>query len=416
MRRDNVYILKNIMVTKILKSNGSVAGATAIDMKFGDFILFKSKSIVLATGGAGQIYQITTQSMDNTGDGFSMALRAGADLIDMEFVQFYPIGLAHPADLRGLLAGPPYYSHLLNTEEERFMERYDPERLELSTRDVVSRSIFRELQEDRGTERGGVYCDMTYNKPGFIKKQLPSLYDLCTRLGIDLEKDMLEVAPTCHYFMSGIRVDERWESTIPGLFAAGEVIGGIHGANRLSQNSLADLLVTGADAGRYAAEHASEVEKVSLHEEEIYLEYDKVYGLLAKSGNGLRPVEIKNKIKSLMWEKGSLIRNGDGMREALQVLADLKESDLPKISVSSSSLRSNREWIDGLEIYSMLDSAETILRSALFREESRGAHFREDFPERDDMNWMKHVVIKLMDNEVVLETCPVDQSELRLGE
>ncbi|MFQ5710825.1 MAG: FAD-binding protein [Candidatus Geothermarchaeales archaeon] len=415
MRRDNVRTLRGTMVTKILTSDGSIAGATAIDMRYGDFILFKAKSIVLATGGAGQIYKITTQPLGNTGDGFAMALHAGAELVDMEFIQFFPIGLVYPEDLRGLLAAPPYYSRLLNVEGERFMERYDSERLELSTRDLVSRAIYRELQEGRGTGRGGVYCDMTYNEPGFIKRQLPTLYDLCAKMGVDLERDMLEVAPTCHYFMAGIRVDERWESSIPGLFAAGEVAGGVHGANRLSQNSLADLLVSGSRAGAYASEHARETGEVPLLEEEIVEEYDRVYGLLRRRVGGIRPSEVKGKIRDLMWDEGGLIRRRRGLRQALEELNNIRLNDLSRIFLSSDSMRFNREWVEALEVHSMLDVAEAVLRSALLRGESRGAHYREDFPERDDEKWLRHVVVRLEEGEMKLSTCPVDLSEIGPG-
>ncbi len=410
-RWDNVQIYRDILITKLLVANGTVAGATAIDINFGDFILFKAKSVVLATGGAGEIYKFNTQPMGNTGDGYAMALHAGVELVDMEFVQFFPIGLVYPEDLSGISIVPPYYSRLLNAEGKRFMEKYDSERLELSTRDVVSRSIYREIQEGRGTDRGGVYCDLTYHEPGFVKEQLPSQYDLCLSMGIDLERDMLEIAPTCHYFMSGIRVDDRWETTLPGLFAAGEVVGGIHGANRLSQNSLTDLLVTGSGAGKAASEYAERADWTPIPEEEIISEYERVFSL-SERVVGVRPLKIKNKLREVMWDKGSLIRNGKGLREALELIADMRENDLPRLSVSRSSTRSNREWIEALEVYNMLDVAELVIRSALFREESRGAHYREDYPERDDERWLVHVVTKLED-KIRLSTCPVDLSEIK---
>jgi fumarate reductase (CoM/CoB) subunit A len=412
IRRNNIQIFENTMVTRLLTADGSVVGATTINMNSGRFVVFKSKATVLATGSAGQIYPVTTQPVRNTGDGFILALQAGAELIDMEFVQFYPLGLVYPRALKGVIVGALYYCRLLNARGERFMKRYDPKRLELSTRDIVSRAVYKEVQEGRGTESGGVYCDMTFNPPGFIKEQLPLVYKLCTKLGINPEEKMLEVAPTCHYFMGGIRVDERWGTDVPGLFAAGEAVGGVHGANRLSQNSLADILVSGARAGKYAAKYAMEKERaVPIDNEQVKAEYERVYGLLGAKGD-VKPFAVKIRIKRIMQDRVGLIRSREGLKQALKEIASIKEA-LTNVSVPLTTMRHNMDWIDVLEAHNMVRVAEVITRAALMREETRGAHFREEYPEKDDENWLKHIVIGLEDGEMRLATCPVDLSEVK---
>jgi succinate dehydrogenase/fumarate reductase flavoprotein subunit len=191
-----------------------------------------------------------------TGDGFALALGAGAELMDMEFVQFYPLGFVYPDSLKGILGGLLYYVHLRNKDGERFMANYDPERLELSTRDRVARAMMTEIKEGRGGPHGGVFANMTFQEPGFIAKMQPALYKTYRKIGVDPEKVPLEVAPTCHFFMGGIKVNENWQSSIGGLYAVGENSAGLHGANRLSQNALAELLVSGVRAGRAAAKAA----------------------------------------------------------------------------------------------------------------------------------------------------------------
>jgi fumarate reductase (CoM/CoB) subunit A len=401
-----VNFFENYVVTKLLVNERAIVGATAINKFNGHFLVFRCKAIVLATGGAGQLYLITTQPAGNTGDGFALALDAGAKLIDMEFVQFYPLGVLYPESLKGLIVGALYYCRLLNAHGERFMKRYD-DRLELATRDIVSRAVWREIIEGRGTKAGGVYCDMTFNPPGFIKRQLPLVYKLYRDLGADPEKDMLEVAPTVHYFMGGIQVDEKWSTSIYGLFAAGEVVGGVHGANRLSQNSLADIVVSGHRAGKFAAEYALQSKLKPLDWKQVEAEYERVYGLLGMKGS-IKPFEVKLKIKKIMQDKVGIIRKRDQLKKAIDEISECKS--MMKDLCIPSIRRFNMDWIDALEVSNMITVAEAIAKSAIAREESRGAHYREDFPRRDDRNWLKHIAIELSDGELVLNTCPVDLS------
>src|SRR3979490_371714 len=248
-------------IVRLLTGGGRCAGALAYWRETGRFVLFKAKSVAMATGGVGKAWTITSNSWEYTGDGMALAYEAGAELMDMEFVQFHPTGMVWPPGVQGILVTEAVRGEggiLRNKNGERFMERYDPKRMELSTRDVVARSIYTEVKEGRGTEHGGAYLDISHKPAEYVKKKLPSMYHQFKELAdVDITKGPMEVGPTCHYMMGGIRVDaETAESTLPGLFAAGEAAAGLHGSNRLGGNSLSDLLVFGRRAGLAAAQHA----------------------------------------------------------------------------------------------------------------------------------------------------------------
>src|SRR5205809_1074022 len=250
-------------VLKLLMDDGRVVGAFGYDRERGRFLLFRAKAVVLATGGIGRAYKITSNSWEYTGDGLALAYDAGADLIDMEFLQFHPTGMIWPPGVQGILVTEAVRGEggtLTNKDGERFMKRYDPEKMELSTRDVVARAIYTEAREGRGTEHGGAYLDISHKPPEYVKKKLPSMYHQFRELAdVDITKGPMEVGPTCHYMMGGIRVDaETAQANVPGMFAAGEAAAGLHGANRLGGNSLSDLLVFGRRAGQAAAEHAKQ--------------------------------------------------------------------------------------------------------------------------------------------------------------
>jgi len=246
-------------VTRLLTDGGRIAGAFGYWRENGRFIVFKAKSIVIATGGIGKAWPITSNSWEYSGDGMTLAYEAGAELMDMEFVQFHPTGMVWPPGVQGLLVTEAVRGEggiLRNKLGERFMEKYDPKRMELSTRDVVARSIYTEVKEGRGTEHGGAYLDISHKPAEYVKKKLPSMYHQFKELAdVDITKGPMEVGPTCHYVMGGIHVDaETAQSTLPGLFAAGEAAAGLHGSNRLGGNSLSDLLVFGRRAGRGACQ------------------------------------------------------------------------------------------------------------------------------------------------------------------
>src|SRR3989440_1389863 len=250
-------------ITRLLKDGERIAGAFGYWRENGRFVVFKAKSVVIATGGIGKAWRITSNSWEYTGDGMALAYDAGAELLDMEFVQFHPTGMVWPPGVQGILVTEAVRGEggvLRNKDGERFMERYDPEKMELSTRDVVARAIYTEAKEGRGTEHGGAYLDISHKPAEYVKKKLPSMYHQFRELAdVDITKGPMEVGPTCHYMMGGIRVDaETAQSNVPGLFAAGEAAAGLHGANRLGGNSLSDLLVFGRRAGFAAAEDAKQ--------------------------------------------------------------------------------------------------------------------------------------------------------------
>jgi len=411
--RRNVRILENQMVLRIFTEDGQVCGAISLGVYTGDFTLYRAKSIVLATGGASQLYPYFTQDVKNTGDGVCLGWEAGADLMDMEFLQFF-IGLAWPKALRGIIVGTLYYSRLLNKTGEQFLKRYDPQRLESSTRDIVSQACFQEIQEGRGTDRGGVYLDLTQNPPGFVKEKLPMIHSLCQQLGVDLEKEPIEVAPTFHFVMGGIRVDENWQSRVPGLFAVGEVAAGVHGANRLSQNSLADIVVSGAIAGRSAAAHASGACFLGIDPAEIAALCRKVEKIAERAPTRpLRLAALKETLQTFMWDKVSFRRSEKGLTEALDEVRRLREEALPCLRLTTRSKRFNRELFEVLEMENLLTFAELVIRSAQMRKETRGAHFREDYPSPDNAQWLKHVVIRKADGGCQLTTAEVDLHEIQ---
>src|SRR5712692_10603234 len=261
-------------ITRLLKDGDRVAGAFGYWREQGRFVVFRAKSIVLATGGIGKAWKITSNSWEYTGDGMALAYDAGAELMDMEFVQFHPTGMVWPPGVQGILVTEAVRGEggvLRNKDGERFMERYDPERVDLSTRDVVARAIYTEAKEGRGTEHGGAYLDISHKPAEYVKKKLPSMYHQFRELAdVDITKGPMEVGPTCHYMMGGIRVDaETAQSSVSGLFAAGEAAAGLHGANRLGGNSLSDLLVFGRRAGVAAAEHAKNIPATAIDSGQI---------------------------------------------------------------------------------------------------------------------------------------------------
>src|SRR2546421_7467681 len=256
-----VDVYMECAITRLFKDGDRIAGAFGYWRENGRFVVFKAKAIVLATGGIGRAWPITSNSWEYTGDGMALAYEAGAELMDMGFVQFHPTGMVWPPGVQGLLVTEAVRGEggiLRNNNGEPFMEKYDPKRMELSTRDVVARAIYTEVREGRGTEHGGAFLDISHKPAEYVKKKLPSMYHQFLELAdVDITKGPMEVGPTCHYMMGGVRVDaESAATTVPGLFAAGEVAAGLHGANRLGGNSLSDLLVFGRRAGLAAAEHA----------------------------------------------------------------------------------------------------------------------------------------------------------------
>ncbi|MCL5972365.1 MAG: FAD-binding protein [Firmicutes bacterium] len=381
----DITVHQEVTITKLLLGgDGEIAGALAYYRSTGKFVLFRAKAIVLATGGWGKIYKVTSNSWESTGDGASLAFRAGAEMMDMEMVQFHPTGMVWPPGVRGLLVTEGVRGEgglLYNSEGERFMLKYDPERKELSSRDVVARSIFKEVQAGRGTPHGGAWLDITHKGPEFIKRKLPGMYEqYLTLADIDITKEKFEVAPTCHYTMGGVRVEaESCATNIPGLFAAGEVACGLHGANRLGGNSLADLLVFGRRAGDGALAYVQDHEPLpQVSESEVEQEIDRVLKPFGVS-NGENPYLLHEQLQEIMSGHAGIVRDGPMLQEGLAKLTDLKVR-AQNMGVTGSRVY-NPGWHSVFEVQSMLTLAELIVRGALARKESRGAHWRTDYPD-----------------------------------
>jgi len=370
-------------IVRLLTDGGRCAGALAYWRETGRFVLFKAKSIVMATGGIGKAWPITSNSWEYTGDGMALAYEAGAELMDMEFVQFHPTGMVWPPGVQGILVTEAVRGEggiLRNKNGERFMERYDPKRMELSTRDVVARSIYTEVKEGRGTEHGGAYLDISHKPAEYVKKKLPSMYHQFKELAdVDITAGPMEVGPTLHYMMGGIRVEaETAQSSLPGLFAAGEAAAGLHGANRLGGNSLSDLLVFGRRAGLAAAQHAKEVAAPKLDEGQIGAGETEALSAFQRQG-GENPYAVHRDLQTVMQNLVGIFRVREDMEKALVELAKLKER-AAHTSIEGSRMF-NPGWHMAIELKSMLTVSEAVTRSALVREESRGAHSRIDFPE-----------------------------------
>ena len=397
-------------VTRLLTDGGRIAGAFGYWRENGRFIVFKAKSVVIATGGIGKAWPITSNSWEYSGDGMTLAYEAGAELMDMEFIQFHPTGMVWPPGVQGLLVTEAVRGEggiLRNKLGERFMEKYDPKRLELSTRDVVARSIYTEVKEGRGTEHGGAYLDISHKPAEYVKKKLPSMYHQFKELAdVDITKGPMEVGPTCHYVMGGIRVEaETAQSTVPGLFAAGEAAAGLHGSNRLGGNSLSDLLVFGRRAGMAAAEHAKRVSHAGVSEAQI-AEAEKE--LLAPFSNpsAESPYAVHRDLQKVMQSLVGIFRTEEDLKKAFAELEELK-ARAAKASVEGSRLF-NPGWHLARELKSMLTVSEAVALSALARTESRGAHSRIDFPNYDPVWEKKHNIIVREGAEMKRSESPVE--------
>jgi succinate dehydrogenase / fumarate reductase, flavoprotein subunit len=382
-------------VTRLLKDGDRIAGAFAYWRESGRFVIFKAKSVVIATGGIGKAWKITSNSWECTGDGMSLAYDAGAELMDMECVQFHPTGMVWPPGVRGILVTEAVRGEggiLRNKNGERFMEKYDPKRLELSTRDVVARSIYTEVREGRGSEHGGAYLDISHKPAEYVKRKLPSMYHQFKELAdVDITKGPMEVGPTCHYVMGGIKVDgESTATRVPGLFASGEAAAGMHGANRLGGNSLSDLLVFGRRSGEAAAAYSKKVGMPNIDAAQI-ADAEKAALAPFESQGTENPYTIHQDLQDTMQALVGIFRNEEDLQKALVELEKLKER--AKHAKVEGSRLFNPGWHLAFDLQSMLTVSEAVAQSALARKESRGGHARIDYPNYDPVWEKKHNVI-----------------------
>jgi len=381
-----IEVYMECTVTQLQMDGNRVVGAFAYWRETGRFVTFRAKAVVLATGGVGKAYKITSNSWEYTADGHALALRAGAELIDMEFVQFHPTGMVWPPGVQGLLVTEAVRGEggtLCNKDGERFMKRYDPKRMELSTRDMVARAIYTEVKEGRGSPHGGAYLDISHKQAEVVKKKLPSMYhQFLDFANIDITKGPMEVGPTVHYIMGGVRVDaDSGAATVPGLFAAGESSGGMHGANRLGGNSLSDLLVFGRRAGAGAAAYAAKAPahatldpaQVSSAERELLAPFERA--------SGPDPYSIHRKLQDSMQSLVGIFRTAEDLERGIEAVAALRRE--AKAVRVEGSRAFNPGWHLARDLDNMLLISEAIARCALQRKESRGAHARLDYPNLD---------------------------------
>ncbi|HET7873761.1 MAG TPA: FAD-binding protein [Terriglobales bacterium] len=403
-------------VIRLLTSGGRIAGAFAYWREQGRFVVFRAKSIVMATGGIGKAYRITSNSWEYTGDGMALAYDAGAELKDMEFVQFHPTGMVWPPGVQGILVTEAVRGEggiLRNKNGERFMEKYDPKRMELSTRDVVARSIYTEVKEGRGSPHGGAFLDISHKPPEYVKSKLPSMYHQFKELAdVDITKEPMEVGPTCHYMMGGINVEaETAQSTLPGLFAAGEAAAGLHGANRLGGNSLSDLLVFGRRAGLGAAEHARRAVQGTIDPAQI-AEAERDMLAPFDRGEGENPYAVHRDLQEVMQNLVGIFRTEEDMTKAMGDLEKLR-ARAAKVRVEGSRLF-NPGWHLARDLRAMLTVSEAVTRSALARKESRGAHSRIDFPGYDEKWSRQNNIISKDDAGMNLRQVPVSEMPAEL--
>lgn len=391
IKRD-IQTIEEVMVTSLVldESLRQVIGAVGLDLANSQIIYFKAKAVILASGGAGNLYPITSNTIQKNGDGFMLAWNAGANLIDMEQIQFHPTGMVTPDSKKGVLVTEAVRAEggkLLNKDGQRFMKKYAPEKMELATRDVVARSIYQEIIEGRGSEHGGVYLDITHLPDELIDEKLETMVLQFKNVGIDIKNEKIEVAPTAHHFMGGVKINSDCSTNVHNLFAAGEVSGGVHGANRLGGNALADTQVFGKRAGESAAKVASKTDfkenPEMVHEEKTRIES------LIKDGS-INPIEFKNNLKKLMWEKVGIVRDEKNLNEVLRQLQEM-EKELNDLKVENKA-QYNTELVTALEVINMVEIAILVVKSAILRRESRGAHFRSDFPESNDA-WKRSIVL-----------------------
>jgi succinate dehydrogenase / fumarate reductase flavoprotein subunit len=403
-------------ITRLLLDGGRVAGAFGYWRENGRFVVFKAKSIVLATGGIGKAWPITSNSWEYTGDGMALAYEAGAELMDMEFVQFHPTGMVWPPGVQGLLVTEAVRGEggiLRNKLGERFMERYDPKRMELSTRDVVARAIYTEVREGRGTEHGGAFLDISHKPAEYVKRKLPSMYHQFRELAdVDITKGPMEVGPTCHYMMGGVRVEaETAASTVPGLFAAGEVAAGLHGANRLGGNSLSDLLVFGRRAGLAAAQHAKGATSLSADPGQIEESGRDILAPFERK-DGESPYALHGDLQDTMQNLVGIFRTEQDLQQAMSKLQELKER-IQRVSISGSRMF-NPGWHLCADLKSMLTVSEAVTHCALARRESRGAHSRLDCPNLEPVWGKQNNIISRPETEMTFQQRPTSEPPAEL--
>ena len=395
----------------------SIAGVLMIDVRTGEYRLVRAKAVLLATGGGPTMYKYHTPSGDKSCDGLAMALRAGLGLRDMEMVQFHPTGLLAGSDTRmtgtvleeGLRGAG---GHLLNGNKERFMHNHDP-RGERATRDIVSRGIFAEMRAGRTTPNGGVYIQMSHLGPDKVRKQFKGMVERCADCGFDLAGGLVEVVPTAHYMMGGVVFNPDCTTELPGLFAAGEDTGGVHGANRLGGNGVANSTVFGGIAGDSMAEWVADRPLQPYDNDRINAAIAAAERPFSQPAGNIQA--LRDKLAECMWDDAGIVRNAEGLKRAAVMVEEIA-AELGRIGVQQDTRAFNLTWHDWLNLESLIQVSRAIIQAALSREDSRGAHFRDDFPEVRDIENSWFSVTRLKNGEVELTREPVQFTRVQPGE
>ena len=402
-------VLMECTLTRLLTHGDRVCGAFGYDRNSGEMIVIRAGAVVMASGGWGRMYRHTSNSWEGTGDGAALAYQAGAELQDMEFVQFHPTGMLWPPGARGILVTEGVRGEggiLRNSEGERFMERYDPVKKDLSSRDVVARSIYKEVQAGRGSPHGGAYLDIASRLPAAeIRRKLPSMCEQFEALaGVDITREPMEVYPTIHYTMGGIRVEaETAATTVAGLYAGGECAAGLHGANRLGGNSLGDILVFGRRAGEAAAEFAKSRagKRPAISEAQLAEEEAALFRPLSGDPGGENPYQLHRDLQEAMQDDAGIGRSEESLKRSLAAIGEIRQRSA-RTRVGGGRVL-NPGWHTCRDLNSMLTVSEAIVRSALARTESRGSQWRFDFPEEDDRWSRVNLVAVRRDSGMAIE-------------
>jgi fumarate reductase (CoM/CoB) subunit A len=408
LKKNQVQFFEDFLMTKLLTNSGRVAGGVGLDIRQGIPVVIESKAIVISTGGYSRLWSYNDVPCDCTGDGIAMAYHAGADLTDMEMALFYPTVVIHPPVLYGLemphgLLLEQVGGRLLNGRQEEFLPQ------KLPTRDVMVALIYRELFEGRGSLHGGVFLDVSSSEAQRdevrhkLRTYLPEKYNYLLRYGIDISINPLEVAPMAHYTLGGVKIDSNCQTRVGGLYAAGEAAGNIHGANRLAGNALPETQVFGAKAGQMAARWVKEQEHINWDDSEVIQEVNRMESFFDIKERATSPSRLKTRLQDLMWSLAGVEREEGKLKEALAEIGRMKSEDLEHVAIPLIR-KFNLPWMDALEASNMLDLSEMVVRSALLRKETRGHHFRLDYPERNDRDWLKHILIRKEEGKMNLWT------------
>lgn len=408
----NVSLHEDVMALRLLTDGGRAAGALCYDIKTGGLSAFLARATILATGGYQELYPLSSASVDMTGDGYALAFEAGAELVDMEMLLYYPTALLYPPSVRGALVLYEYAlresglgARLVNAAGEDLLHTYNP----LPVRDLLSRRIFEEIRTGKGTERGGVYIDMTASpRPPHERAQLLQKHDpfssYLSSVGLDVANSKLEIAPAAHTVLGGVRIDARCQTTLPGLFAAGEVAGNLHGANRLGGNALTETQVFGRRAGLFAAIYSREAAPVRTSDAQIADAACSALAVTQTRESPLDPTEIKQRIRQTMFECAGPTKDEEGLLEGTRRIGAVMDSDLPRLFVRVDPAEFNYALQEALEARMMAIVARIVCQAALVRRESRGHHYRSDYPQPDDSRPPYRTRIRLQDGALVADT------------